>query len=287
MVIPGAVFIFAGLLIGSQATHSTGAPNHLNESKVDSQKIAGTLEQLSSTPPIVPFLGDLGVGLLSPVHSLRFFRNNKSLLFIGLAPQCIGLAAFVWVSTTHLVPYVNNFITSELPASWQTGALLNLVSLLVFMLLLLAYGLICVPVVGALSSPIYDHIAAKTYEITTGQKLPKQGLGEMLSSIATEIVKLSVYFGLLGLSFIIPALAPFFFFFSIWYLGWDHLDRTLLLMNKTLGQRVAFGFKHVLACLSLGAWSFIPLLGGLFAFTFASAGALAVGRLTARKRGQV
>jgi uncharacterized protein involved in cysteine biosynthesis len=140
--------------------------------------------------------------------------------------------------------------------------------------------------VSAISSPIYDFIAAKTFEKSTGEKLPNQGFRQMISSIITEVVKLSGYFGLLALSFFVPVLAPFFFLFSIWYLGWDHLDRTLLLMNKSFFERVGFGIKHVLACLSLGAWSYIPLLGGLFGFTFASAGAIAVARLTAKSRGK-
>ena len=237
--------------------------------------------QRSSRP--IPFFGDFSIGLLSPLYSLKFLRNNKSLLFIGLAPQVLGAAVFVWLTKLYLLPLINTYVVTEFPTSWQTGILANFVMIIVGFLLLLVFGLIYVPFISALASPVYDFIAAKTYEISTGLKLPRQGLRAIFSGVISEFIKLAVYFSILTVAFFVPLVAPFFLIFSVWYLGWDHLDRTLILMNKTLVQRALFGIRHAPACLMLGIWSYLPLIGGLLGFSFASAGALAVGKLAAMK----
>lgn len=227
----------------------------------------------------LPLIGDVSAGLFSPIQSLRFLLNNKFVMFIGLAPQILGLAAYIWISAHHLLPYVDGVVMDAVPASWNAGVLAVIAQSVVILLLIALYAVAFLPLVGAIASPLYDIVAARAFEQSTGRKLPHQGFSETLHSMGSEIVKLFIYYLLLAATLFVPALAPFFLVFSIWYLGWDLMDRTLTLMNLQLRQRVGFGLRYVLACLALGVWAYIPLVGAALGFAFAAAGALSVARL--------
>jgi uncharacterized protein involved in cysteine biosynthesis len=232
----------------------------------------------------LPLIGDVSAGLYSPIQSLRFLLNNKFVMSIGLAPQVLGLVAYIWLAVHYLLPYVDRVVMDAVPASWNVGILGVIAQSFVTLLLIALYAVAFLPLVGALASPLYDIVAARAFEQRTGRQLPHQGLKAMMHSMGSEIVKLFVYYLLLAATLLIPALSPFFLVFSIWYLGWDLMDRTLTLMNLSLGQRATFGLRHALACLGLGIWAYIPLVGAALGFAFAAAGALSVARLTPDSR---
>lgn len=235
---------------------------------------------VTKTPRQIPLVTGLITGLSAPLQSLRFLINNKFLLFIGLAPQVLGLAAYVWLSIHYLLPYVDETVTQAVPESWSTGVLSLVTQSLMGLLLVVIYAIAFLPLVGAIASPLYDYVAARAFEEKSRCKLPHQGLREAIQGILSELVKLAVYYVLLALTLFVPPLAPFFLGFSIWYLGWDIMDRTLTLMNLPLRRRFGFGVHHVLACLGLGIWAYIPLVGAAFGFAFAAAGGISVSRLS-------
>ncbi len=228
----------------------------------------------------LPIVSDVTVGLFAPLQSLRFLLNNKFVLFIGLAPQVLGLVAYVWLSVEFLFPYVDTVIMENLPESWGSGIFSAIAQVIVGLVMTVIYALAFLPLVGAIASPLYDYVAERTFEKISGRKLPKQGLGDLLYSMGSELAKLLVYYVLLALTFFVSPLAPLFLVFSIWYLGWDLMDRTLTLMNLPLNRRVLFGVRRVLACLCLGIWAYIPIVGAAMGFALAAAGALSVARLT-------
>lgn len=151
-----------------------------------------------------------------------------------------------------------------------------------FLIGIIAYGFIAVPIVNVLASPLFDVVAQKTYQSVREQVETPFSFTYVLRSLAFEAFKL-LLIALLAVILIasqfLALLAPFALIFSLWFFGWDHVDRTLGVLGLPLRTRISFGIRHFVACLSLGVWMFIPFLSTLFAFTFASAGASVVARI--------
>jgi uncharacterized protein involved in cysteine biosynthesis len=242
-------------------------------------------DQLSSRTLVIKpagigrLLQGLGVGLVAPLDSLRFLRRNKLLLVLGLTPQVLGLAAFLALGIEWMGPALTTAVLGWFPESWNVAALGFLVTSMTAILLLITYTLIWIPLVGVIASPLYDMIASRSYAAASGMGLPTQSVTQAIGGLVSEGAKLVIYFALLAMAFVVPPLAPFFLAFAVWYLGWDIVDRTLGQSSLTLGQRLRFGIKNPLACMALGLWAYLPLVGALLAFAFAAAGGIVAARL--------
>ncbi|MBX9838705.1 MAG: hypothetical protein K2X69_10400, partial [Silvanigrellaceae bacterium] len=111
-------------------------------------------------------------------------------------------------------------------------------------------------------------------EKTSGNKTPNQSFMDFIDSIISEVTKAVVILCLFILSFFVQIFAPIVLIIGIWYLGWNNIDRTLLLMNIPLRKRVLFGIRNWGLCIGLGIWCYIPIIGTLMAFSMAAAGAI-------------
>lgn len=218
-------------------------------------------------------------GLFAPAHSLRFLLDNKLLLFIGLAPQVLGLVCFVWLAAATVIPAAETAILSLLPLSWDGGVVSGVVAIGVILILVIAYAVIWVPLMSTLASPLYDFIAGQTYQKVSGRALAPQKWRDMIRGIVSEATKLFVYILFIIMGLLLPPLSPLIIMFTIWYLGWDLMDRTLLLTGRSFRERIAFGLRHIVPCLTLGLWVYFPLVGALLGFAFACAGAISVAQL--------
>jgi hypothetical protein len=223
--------------------------------------------------------GGFLLGLTSPLYSLRFLLRNKTLLAMGLAPQAAGFAVFLFVAWEFALPLLSGWILGWVPSDWHSATLGGLIATAAFLLLVILYGLVAIPLISVLAGPIYDHLAAKAYESASGQSLGNQIIGHMVRSLVSEVGKLLVYWLILLSALLAPPLAPFSLTFSVWYLGWDIMDRTLAQAPGSLGQRFSFGLRHPLACLGLGVWAYIPFAGAALGFAFAAAGGIAAAHL--------
>lgn len=227
------------------------------------------------------FTKQFRVGFFAPIDSLKLLVKHKGLLFIGLAPHLLGVVAYFWAMHSWLVPLlVEKMIANGVITATEQGTTTQSVAIAsIYIIGMLLYALLGLPLVTVCANPIYDFVASSTFEKTTGQILPPSTLRTTFRSLVSEIIKLCVLFILICIGFIVPISAPIIFLFSIWYLGWDFMDRTLSMLQKSLHARVLFGMRHPIACCMLGLWIYIPFAGSLLAFVMASAGAMAVGKL--------
>ena len=230
-------------------------------------------------PPSLSFIQrELHEGFLAPINSLRFLRHHKFLLVIGLAPHLAGIAGFFWFLSTHAMGYAQKQL-SGLSANLNPVFFQFALAVLVYLLGTLLYSILVMPLISTLASPLFDVIAASAYQETSGYVLPRTRFSEVVRSFLSECSKCILILGVFILGCFLPILAPLLFLASIWFFGWDHMDRTLSLMGFGLGKRLAFGFKHVLACVCLGIWAYVPFAGTVLSFVMSAAGALAVARI--------
>ena len=217
-------------------------------------------------------------GFLAPLNSLRFLRHHKFLLVIGLAPHLAGVAGCFWFLQNHAIAFAQ-----EQLAAWSVhvgqGVFKFALFSFVYVLGTLLYSVLVMPLVNTLASPLFDVIAARAYEQTSGYLLPRSRFSEVVRSFLSECSKCILLLGVFVLAFFIPIIAPLLFLASIWFFGWDHCDRTLSLMGFSLPKRLAFGFKHALACMCLGIWAYVPFAGTLLSFVMSGAGAMVVARV--------
>ncbi len=221
----------------------------------------------------------LFLGFKSPIYSVKFFKHNKGMLLLGIAPHTINLIIYFWVVRNIILAKWITPLFHSLSEKWQGSFFSPLfnttfIETFVWILGILLYGIFGTAFVNAVASPIYDIIAQTAYEKVSNKKTPKQSLMDFIDSILSEITKAIIIFSLFILSFFIQFFAPLVFIFSIWYLGWNNIDRTLLLMNIPLKKRFLFGIKHWGLCIGLGLWCYIPIIGTLMAFSFAASGAI-------------
>lgn len=254
--------------------HGPQAPNtgHANHHQVAPLRSGMQMEVQ------IGVFGGLGVGLRAPLDSLRFLLGNKTTLLLGLAPQLIGLAGFIALATKPAA-FLTSMVNGWFPAAWQGGALEVASSIVVTLLLMALYTVVWVPIVGVVASPVYDVVARRAFTAAAGCPLPSQPLSAVISNALGEAAKLLAYFFLLALAVVIPLLSPVFIVFSVWYLGWDIVDRTLAQTALTLRDRVRWGLGNPLACMGLGIWAFVPLVGALLGFAFAAAGGIVAARV--------
>lgn len=227
------------------------------------------------------FTKQFRVGFFAPIDSLKFLVKHKGLLFIGLAPHLAGVVGYFWALRTWVVPLLVDKMSANgvITATTQGTMTQSVAVVSIYIIGMLLYALLGLPLVTVCANPIYDVVAGSTFEKTTGQSLPPSTLRTTLRSLLSEVIKLCILFILICIGFIVPISAPIIFLISIWYLGWDFMDRTLSMLQKTLRSRVLFGVRHPIACCMLGLWIYIPFAGSLLAFVMASAGAMAVGQL--------
>lgn len=154
----------------------------------------------------------------------------------------------------------------------------HFISIFIWTIAILLYGILGITFVNAIASPIYDVITQAAFEETAQKKLPKQTFMDFIDSMISEFTKAVIIFSLFIISFFIQIIAPLLFLLGLWYLGWNTIDRTLLLMNMPLKERIGFGLRNFALCIGLGIWNYIPVFSILIAFALAPAGAIAVAK---------
>ena len=223
------------------------------------------------------------LGFLSPIHSARFLFQKKSLFLIGVAPQIINFILYFWVVNKFIIGKWLNPFLSSLEEKSNLSFIVTIFKpeffqTLIWVLALLLYGILGASFVNAIASPVYDYIAKKSYESNSKKIIPYQTIGDTIDSIISEFTKAIFVFCVFIISLFFPVLSPLFFILGIWYLGWNSVDRTLLLLNLPLKERLKFGARNSAMCIGLGLWCYIPLLAPIIAFAIASAGATLVAK---------
>ena len=221
------------------------------------------------------------LGFASPFHSARFLFQKKSLLFLGVIPHILNFILYFWIVSHYvigkwLLPFLASLSTNVENSILQSLLNPRIFESFIWIVAVLLYGAIGASFVNAIASPVYDYIATKSYESTSLKKVPIQDLGDILDSVISEFTKAVIVFCVFIISIFVHVFAPVLFLLSIWYLGWNSIDRTLLLLNLPLKERLRFGVENVSVCLGLGLWSYIPIISPLLAFTTASAGGMIV-----------
>lgn len=228
-------------------------------------------------------LKQFALGVTAPFHSARFLLQKKSLFLIGLAPHILNFIFYFWIVSEIIIgrwlsPFLSSFAQHNNNSFLSIILKPQLVEIIIWIFAILLYGALGTAFVNAVASPVYDYIAKASYEGVSTNKIPQQTFADFIDSVISEVTKATFVFCVFIISLFFTFLAPFFFIFSVWYLGWNSIDRTLLLLNLPLRERVRFGIQNSALCIGLGVWSYIPLLGPLFAFTTASAGAILVAK---------
>jgi uncharacterized protein involved in cysteine biosynthesis len=232
------------------------------------------------------FLELLHAGIMAPLESLRFFKRHKFLLVSALAPHILFFVGGLWGALHFLLPFAEKYAAGlmEYVPGWILGSLFGVA---LFLLYTVLFALVFVQVINAILSPLYDHIAAKAFEDRAGHDIPQLGPTDFLRSFISEVSKTVLICTVVLLGFLLPTIlpggifftlivAPFGILFSIWFYGWDQIDRTLALLGLPLKKRLVFGLRHFPLCLALGIWIFVPLIGSILSFTLSAAGAILV-----------
>jgi hypothetical protein len=238
---------------------------------------------------------EMQAGFMAPIDSLRFFARHKLLLVSALAPHLALLVAALWASFAFGLPYASEQVVKMLPATGLLSGVsptivLAFVGIAIFIACILLYTLIGVAILNVLLSPLFDMIAAKAYVETSGRALPKLGWSDFVRSFLSESSKMILVYTAFIVAFFLPMLlpggilfsiviAPGFLVVSIWFFGWDAMDRTLALQGRGLRQRLLFGLRHFVGCMSLGVWMYVPFAGTLLSFSLSAAGALVVAKV--------
>ena len=223
------------------------------------------------------------IGFKSPIHSVRFFVQNKGMMLIGIGPHIINFILYLWVVRHIVIAKWVLPLFHSLALKWEGSFIAPLfnptfIEIIIWVIGILFYGIFGTAFVNAVASPLYDIIAQKAYEATSGKQAPKQTFMDFIDSIISEVTKAVIIICVFIVSFFVHIFAPFIIILGIWYLGWINIDRTLLLMNLRLKQRILYGIKNWGLCIGLGVWSYIPIFGTLFAFSMAAAGAIVVAK---------
>ena len=223
------------------------------------------------------------IGFKSPIYSVRFFLRNKGMLLLGIAPHIVNLIIYFWIVRNIVIAKWVKPLFHSLAQRWDgsfIAPIFNpvLIEVVVWIIGVLLYGIFGTAFVNAIASPLYDIIAQNAYEKTSGRNTPKQTFMDFIDSIISEVTKAVVILCIFIISFFVQIFAPLVFFAGIWYLGWNNIDRTLLLMNIPLRKRLLFGLRNWGLCVGLGFWSYIPIIGALMAFSMAAAGAIVVAK---------
>lgn len=223
------------------------------------------------------------VSLASPVEAIQFLRKRPFLLLLGILPHVLNIILYVWFVAKIVIAKWLHPLLTFLGVKWESSFVSELaqstfLEAAVWFVAVVLYGALGTAFVNAVASPIYDILAQKAFETTAGRKMSSQTFMDFIDSIVSEVTKGFIILSVMIISLFLSFLAPFFLLASIWYLGWNHIDRTLLLLRIPFRQRLVFGLKNAPLCFGLGAWSYIPLLNALLAFTLAVSGAILVAK---------
>ncbi len=221
------------------------------------------------------------IGFKAPLHSVRFFKLNKGMLLLGVTPHILNLLLYTWIIRNIVIAKWIHPLFNSLSLKWQDSFISHIfnptfIEIVVWIVGFLFYGVFGTAFVNAFASPLYDIIAQKAFEKTSGTLIRKQSLMDFIDSIISEVTKGVIVISIIIISFFVQIFAPLVFFIGIWYLGWSSIDRTLLLMNLPLRKRFIFGLRNWGLCVGLGIWNYIPLIGAIFSFAMAAAGAIVV-----------
>lgn len=201
------------------------------------------------------------------------------MLLSGLTPVLASLVGYLWLVHRYVATPAGAWIQQAFADSWMSPLAGFSASVLIYGLSFWLFNLLILPLVNVLMSPLFDLIADRAYRWTTNVPLPPLSKTAILRSFLAECSKLIIIWSVFLVGYVSPLLAPFFFLFSLWFLGWDHMDRVLTLKDFSLRYRFLFGFHHALGCICLGVWTYVPLMNTFFSFTMTAAGAIAVGQL--------
>lgn len=223
-------------------------------------------------------LADAKIGLLSPLDCLRFMRSKKSVLVMGLAPYLVAIILYGVLINRVVSPMLLGFLIEKqiIPVGWGANLLVYLV---IWIFALTIFSLLGPSVINTLASPVFDRVAARTYEHFSGKKLPPESFELMIRSFLGECSKLALWLMVTVFLASIPFAAFIGGPLALWFLGWTQVDRTLNMQSQHLKQRLLFGVAHAPACVCLGLWGLIPGLNTLFTFLMASAGAVVVAKV--------
>ncbi|KAB8030769.1 EI24 domain-containing protein [Fluviispira multicolorata] len=221
------------------------------------------------------------IGFKAPLHSVSFFKSNKGMLILGVIPHIFNLLFYIWLIRNIIIAKWIRPLFNSLSTNWHDSFIApifnpTLIESVVWIVGILFYGIFGTAFVNAFASPLYDIIAQKAYEKTSGTPIRQQSFMDFIDSIISEVTKGIIIISIVIISFFVQIFAPLVFFVGIWYLGWSSIDRTLLLMNLPLRKRFIFGIRNWGLCFGLGIWNYIPLIGAIFSFAMAAAGAIIV-----------
>lgn len=223
-------------------------------------------------------LANARIGFLSPLDSLRFMRLKKSLLVMGLAPYLVALGLYIVLVGRYVSPLLMGFLIEKEFLTVAAETWLNAIEFLLWLLALMIFALLGPAVINTLASPLYDVIAAKTYESERRVTLPQIQFEQFLRSFIGECSKAALWF----MATFLLAATPFATILggplALWFMGWTHIDRTLNLKSMHLKERLLFGLRNAPACMALGLWALVPLVNTLCTFLMASAGAIVVAK---------
>jgi hypothetical protein len=224
--------------------------------------------------------------LLAPLHAFRFLWQNKLLLWGSIAAHALAFCLYLFAISQWGIPFLQSHLSPHL-ATWtaNTTALtvfstLFLVS--IYLLAIILYSIIGISIANTLLSPLFDVIAARSYEHVSGMTIPNLGFSSFAKSFLFEIMKIALVGTiLLGtiLSTVLLFLSPLVFVFSVWFFGWQEIDRTLGLLGLNWRKRIWFGLRHFPACLAFGIWFYVPFLSTVCAFAMTSAAAIVAARV--------
>ncbi|MEY4066310.1 MAG: hypothetical protein RIR26_2518 [Pseudomonadota bacterium] len=223
-------------------------------------------------------LANARIGFLSPLDSLRFMRRKKSLLVMGLAPYLVAFCLYLAFVGRYVSPLLTGFLIEKDILSHAAEGWFGIVEVLIWFLALMVFALLGPAVVNTLASPLYDLIAAKTYETERKVTLPETRLEQFIRSFIGECSKAALW---VMVTFLLAA-TPFATILggplAIWFMGWTHVDRTLNLKSMHLKERLIFGLVNAPACMALGLWALVPVVNTVCTFLMASAGAIVVAK---------
>lgn len=223
----------------------------------------------------------LKIGFQAPIHSVRFFTDNKGMFFLGVTPHILNIFFYIWLIRNIVIAKWVSPLFHSLSVNWKESFIApifnpTLIEIVVWIVGILLYGIFGTAFVNAVASPVYDIIAQKAYEKTAQIKMPKQTWMDILDSVISELTKGVIIISIVIISFFVNIFAPLVFLFGVWYLGWNCLDRTLLLLNLPLKKRILFGMRNWGLCLGIGIWNYIPIIGVLCSFAMAASGAIVI-----------
>ncbi len=245
----------------------------------------------TSLPSQFPYpANEIAHALLAPLHAFSFLWRNKTLFWGALFSHITAFALYIFAIAKWVIPFSQELLAPKIAGLTSDAMAISVFStffsLSVYVLAIILYSIIGISIANTILSPLFDIIAARSYEHITGMKLPNIRFSVFAKSFFVEVVKVAFMLALVVatvLSKLLILLSPLVFLFSIWFLGWQEIDRTLGLQGLSWRKRLWFGVRHFPACLAFGIWFYVPFLSTLCAFVMTSAAAIVAARVQSEK----